>query len=400
MEQNAEFGFREALRLQKVRFSPIRNMIDKTTALKKKGRDVISFVAGEPDFATPAPIKDATITALNQNYTHYGSNHGYPLLCEKISRFFYEDTGITYDPAIEILITCGGAEAINHTILATVNPGDEVIIYTPSFVNYENMVTLCGGKVVSIPLKAENQFQINLAETEKNITRRTKMIIVNNPCNPTGTVYTRETLQGLAGLVKKYGLLLFADEIYNKLAYDFPFTSIAAFPEIRKQSIILGGFSKTYAMTGWRLGYLLTDASLFPSLLKVHQYATTCCPTFLQVGLANAIDLPDTVSEVKSMVKTYEKRRNCMLSMLSQINTLHCVKPNGAFYLFIDVSATGLGGQTFADKLLKEQLVAVVPGEGFGKDFYHFIRLSYAVSTQSIVAGMDRIRTFVEHLSC
>lgn len=398
MEQNRNFTFQEAKRLEEVRFSPIRSMIDKVAALRKEGKNVISFVAGEPDFNTPAAIKEATISALNQNFTHYGSNHGYPLLCEKISELFYLDTGAVYEPSTEVLVTCGGAEAINHALLATINPGDEVIIFTPSFVNYENLVRLCGGTVVAIPLKAENRFQIDLEETMAHINSNTKMIILNNPCNPTGSVYTKETLTGLAALVQKHELLLFSDEIYSKLTYDTPFTSIATFPEIRKQSIILGGFSKTYAMTGWRLGYLLADKELFPSLLKIHQYTSTCCPTFLQVGLANSITLPDTVSEVNHMIATFKDRRNLMMSMLQKITTLNCVTPNGAFYLFIDVSATGLTGQDFADRLLKEQLVATVPGIGFGKEFGNFIRLSYATSTENIAEGMKRLQDFVVSL--
>ncbi len=398
MEVQSYYQFQEAIRLEEVRFSPIRTMIDKVNALKKEGLNVISFVAGEPDFNTPTSIKNATIKALEDNFTHYGSNHGYPLLCEQISAMFEKETGACYHPATEILVTCGGAEAINHALLATINPGDEVIIFSPSFVNYENLVRLCGGIVVSVPLKAENQFQIDLSETKSHLTDKTKMIILNNPCNPTGAVYTYDTLQGLASIVKEHGLLLFSDEIYSRLTYDVPFYSIAAFPEIREQSIILGGFSKTYAMTGWRLGYLLTDKLLFPSLLKIHQYSTTCCPTFLQVGLANAMSLPETEDAVMQMLTTFHERRNCMLELLRPITALSCVVPNGAFYLFVDVSGSGLNGLEFADRLLLEQQVATVPGIGFGTEYHNYVRFSYATSTEQIMEGMRRLKIFTDSI--
>lgn len=390
-----EFLWNGADRLTDVGFSPIRTMIDKVNALKEEKQDVISFVAGEPDFHTPMPIKEATIQALLENQTHYGSNRGNLMLRKKISARFLQETGVYYQPHDEILITNGGAEGINHALLSCINPGDEVIIFSPSFINYENLVQLCGGVIVSIPLKAENNFQIDPIETESHITCKTKMIILNNPCNPTGTVYTKETLSILCEIACRYNVILFSDEIYSKLTYDVPFYSIASFPNMKERSIILSGFSKTYAMTGWRLGYLLTDSRLYSSLLKVHQYASTCCPTFTQIGLAKALDLPETEQEVAHMLSEFKERRDLIISLLDTIPKLHYVKPAGAFYVFVDVSETGLDGQSFANALLEKQLVGSVLGTAFGTTYTSYIRLSYATSKENIKKGMQRIQSFV-----
>lgn len=390
-----EFLWNGADRLKNVGFSQIRTMIDKMNTLREEKKDVVSFVAGEPDFNTPLPIKEATMDALLKNYTHYGSNRGDLLLRKKISSQFLEETGIYYRPEDEILITSGGAEGINHALLSCINPGDEVIIFSPSFVNYENLVHLCGGIVISIPLKAENNFQIDPVETESHISNNTKMIILNNPCNPTGAVYTKKTLSRLCEISFRYNIILFSDEIYGKLTYDASFCSISSFPNMKERSIILGGFSKTYAMTGWRLGYLLTDARLYSSLLKVHQYASTCCPTFTQMGLAKALDLPETTQEVSYMLSEFRNRRDLIISLLDTIPKLHYVKPDGAFYVFVDVSETGLDGQSFANALLEQQLVGSVPGTAFGTSYTSYVRLSYATSMENIKKGMQRIQNFV-----
>lgn len=387
-----------AARLSEVSFSAIRVVMDKVRALREAGRDVVPLVAGEPDFNTPEAIKEATVQALRQNHTHYGSNRGEPALRRKIAALLERESGVSYDPETEILVTCGGAEAINHALLGTIDPGDEVILFSPAFVSYENLVRLCGGIVVDIPLRRENGFQIDLAEAEAHITERTKMIVINNPCNPTGVVYSRAVLSGLAALACKYNLLVFTDEIYSRLTYGVPFLSMASFPGMRERTILLGGFSKTYAMTGWRLGYLAADKRLTTQLLKLHQYSTTSEPTFLQIGLANAVDSPETCREVEEMIAEFSARRALLLAGLDGIPPLRYVRPDGAFYVFLDVSGTGLTGEEFAARLLEEQLVGTVPGIGLGRACGDFIRLSYATSRENIAEGLKRIGEFVRSL--
>jgi aspartate/methionine/tyrosine aminotransferase len=391
--------FAGAERMDSTSSSLIRVMLDKVRAMKDAGKTVIPLVAGEPDFNTPEPIKKATISALEANFTHYGSNRGMPELREKISKILERDMEVHYDPATEILVTCGGAEAINNALLSTISPGDEVIIFSPAFVSYENLVHLAGGTVVSLPLKEENGFQIDLSETEAHITNRTRMIILNNPCNPTGVAYHREILEGLAKLACKYDLLVFSDEIYDRLTYDEPFCSMASFPGMRERALIMCGFSKTYAMTGWRLGYLAVDKRHMDYILKFHQYSTTCCPTFLQIGLANSVDLPETETAVKEMQNKFKERRKLIMEQLDKIPQIHYVRPSGAFYVFIDVSDTGLSGQEFSERLLEEKLVGTVPGIGLGKECGDFVRLSYATSNENILEATNRMADFVKSLA-
>lgn len=388
-----------AKRLENVKFSPIRVILDKAADLRRKGYDVIALSAGEPDFNTPQDIKDRTIEALNNNCTHYGSNRGLLELRKIIAENLERDTSVSFDPESEIVVTSGGAEAINNAIISVVDKDDEVIIFTPAFVSYKNLVRLCGGKVIDIPLKKEDNFQINIQELEKRISQKTKLIIINNPCNPTGAVYSKQVLSKLSLIAAKNNILVLSDEMYSRLTYEgAKFYSIASFPGMKERSIIINGFSKTYAMTGWRLGYLAADKRLVNSIMKTHQYSTTCSTTFIQVGLANSVNSKRTLNDVNIMLEQFSKRRELILKGLDGIPKLSYVKPYGAFYVMVDVSKTGLSGEEFAKRLIDSKYVATVPAIGLGKECGNFIRVSFAASDKNIAEGLRRIKEFIASL--
>ncbi|OUQ78249.1 pyridoxal phosphate-dependent aminotransferase [Flavonifractor sp. An100] len=380
--------------------SPIRAILDRAAALRAQGKPVIPFSAGEPDFPTPEPIKAATMQAIADNYSHYASNRGLPALRKILAKKIQGDTGLAYDPETEILITSSGAEALNNSILTFVNPGDEVIIPTPAFVSYKNLVKFAGGTFVDIPLRADNGFQLDADEIEAHITSKTKMIILNNPNNPSGAVYSREVLERVAALAVKYDLLVLSDEMYSRLVYDgAEFISMAALPGMRERTIVVSGFSKSYAMTGWRLGYIATAKELAGPILKVHQYSTTCSPTFIQQGLVNSLELPETEEAVKEMLAAFARRREMIVKGLQAIPNITPVVPKGAFYVMVDVSATGKSGMEFAQELLEEHSVATVPAVGLGDSCGDYIRISYAASDEDIQEGLRRMEAFVKAIS-
>ena len=387
-----------AKRIDQVQMSSIRVVMEKVEKLKRQGKSVVSLCAGEPDFNTPEGIKKATIEALNDNQTHYSSNRGYLGLRQKVAKLLKEQTTIDYDSDQEIIMTCGCSEAINNTCLAFIEPGDEVIIFTPAFVSYQNTVLLCEGIPVEIPLKASNGFQIDIDELKSKITSRTKMMIINNPSNPTGAVYQKETLEKVCQIARENNVLILADEIYNQLDYENQYISIASFKDMKDYTIIVNGFSKAYAMTGWRMGYIAASKEHIDHILKVHQYTTTSQMTFAQIGMAKAIDQEDVKNEVQHMIQTFHERRTFIMEQLDQCDMLSYVKPHGAFYIMVDVSKTGLSGQEFADKLL-EYGVAVVPANGFGKDLNNFVRISFASSKENIEEAFVRIKNLLLDLN-
>ena len=371
-----------AKRLDEVRFSKIRTVMDMVADLRAKGEKVLALSAGEPDFDTPAPIKEAVIKALEENYTHYGSNRGYPALRKLLSEKLEKETGVSYDPETEIIFTTGG---------------DEVIVFSPAFITYENLVHMCGAKLVKVPLKKENNYQIDMDDLKAAVTDKTKLLVMNNPNNPTGAVYSKECLEQVCELAKEKNFLILSDEMYSRLVYgDGKFYSIASFPDMKERTIIINGFSKTYAMTGWRVGYVAAPAKLLPSILKVHQYCSTCCPTFIHVGLANALDLPETEEAVCKMVDAFAKRREVLIEGLDQIPGITYVKPEGAFYAMVDVSSFGVDGDTFAAKLLKEKHVAVIPGSGLGENCKDAVRISFAASEDTIRKATARMKEFIQ----
>lgn len=391
MEKNI---YEEPERLKSVEMSAIRAIMDKAQALRESGKKVISLSAGEPNFNTPDKIKLETIKAIEENYTHYGSNRGYPKLRRIISEQYKKDYNVDYDWEKEIVFTTGGAEALNNVILGTVNPGEEIIILSPAFVSYKNLVKMAGGVCVELPLREENDFHIDIEEVENAITSKTKMIIINNPNNPTGAVYSYGELKGLCELAIRHNLLILSDEMYSKLVYEGEFYTVASFSEMKSHAIIVNGFSKTYAMTGWRLGYIMADKPVIDNIMKVHQYSSTCSPTFIQVGMANAMELQDTQKEVEAMVDTFLGRRNLVLELLDNLEGITYTRSEGAFYCFINVSGAGFTGEEFAAELLDKKLVAVVPAVSLGKGSAckDYIRISFAASEDDIREGIGRIK--------
>ena len=386
-------------RIGDIPFSPVRKVMERAKEIEQLGNKMVYFQIGEPDFNTPRPIVDATIDALNRSRTKYAPNRGTPQLREAVSRDIARKTGLTYDPATEIIVTVGGAEAVNNAIMAFINPGDEVILFTPAYMNYANVARMAGGVVVPIPLRKENRLQFDPREVERAVTPRTKMIVVNNPGNPTGVVYEKAALAELAAIAVKHDLLVFSDEIYDEILYDgAECASIAAFPGMRERTILMNGFSKAYAMTGWRLAYLAADPRLATHLLKVHQYETTCAPTFIQDGIAAAMFLPETGAAKAEQVASFARRRRLLLDGLRAIPGFDFAEPKGAFYVLLDVSGTGLDGEAFAARLLEEKHVAVVPGTGFAPDCVDYVRISFAVADADIELGLERMREFVASL--
>lgn len=388
-----------AKRLEKVEPSLIRTVLDRTAVLRGEGKPVIAFSAGEPDFNTPSDIKEATIRAITNNQTKYGSNQGYPPLRKLLQGYIKEETGIDYDPNTEILITSSAAEALNNSIMAFVDEGDEVIVLTPAFVSYKSLINMCGAKFVDIPLGAENGFQVDIEAVKAAITDKTKMLVMNSPSNPTGAVFSYDNLKQLCELAVEHNFLILSDEIYSRLVYDgAEFHSIASFPGMKERSIIVSGFSKTFAMTGWRLGYIATSAKLRGHILRVHQYSTTCSPTFIQVGLAESMNTPNTKKQVEEMLAAFANRRKLIMKLLDEIPGLTYVKPYGAFYIMVDVSALNISSMDFSMKLLEEKYVATVPAVGLDDHTGKYVRFSYATSEENIVEGFRRIKEMVEEM--
>lgn len=389
----------ESERVKKVEPSLIRTVLNRVDELRKAGLKIIALSAGEPDFDTPSDIKEATVKAINQNFTHYSSNRGYEPLRKKIAQKTRKETGMEFDYRSEILVTSSGAEAINNTILSIIDEGDEAIVFSPAFVNYENMIKISGGVPVMIDLKPENNFAIDIKEVEARITKKTKMLVINNPNNPTGAVYNKETLEQLCRLCVQYNFIIVSDEMYSRLVYeDADFYSICSFPGMKERAVIINGFSKTYAMTGWRLGYITAEEKRIRAILKIHQYSTTCSPTFIQMGVAEGMDTKQTDVEVSAMLNAFAERREQLVKGLEKINGLSYITPRGAFYLMADVSKTGLSGMEYAKRLLEEKHIAVIPAVGLGGNCTDFIRLSFAASTENIKAALVEIGEFTQGL--
>lgn len=389
-----------AKRLEKVEPSLIRTILDRAAVLRGEGKDVIPFSAGEPDFNTPSDIKEAAIRAITNNQTKYSSNRGYPPLRNVLKGYIQRETGIDYDPNTEILVTSSAAEALNNSILAFVDEGDEVIVLTPAFVSYKSLIHMCGAKFVDVPLDCNHGFQVDLDALKAAITDKTKLLVLNSPSNPTGAVFSYDSLKELCRLAVEHNFMILSDEIYSRLVYDgSKFYSIASFPGMKERSIIVSGFSKAFAMTGWRLGYIATDAKLMGHILRVHQYSTTCSPTFIQVGVAEAMESERTRRDVAEMVEAFAGRRKLIMSLLDEIPGLSYVKPYGAFYIMVDVSALGMSNMDFSMKLLEEKFVATVPAVGLDDHTGRFVRFSYATSEQNIQEGLRRVKEMVEELN-
>ncbi len=369
--------------------SGIRRFFDIAATMK----DVISLGIGEPDFVTPQHISQAAIDSILQGDTHYTSNSGTIELRTALSDKLFELYGVRYNAETEILITVGVSEALQCAMLAVIDPGDEVLVVEPSFVAYKPSVVLAGGTAVVVPTFVENDFQVTAEELEKHITPRTKAIFIGYPNNPTGAVLGKERLQQIADLAEKYDLLVISDEIYDRLVYGVKHTNFASLPRMQERTILLGGFSKSYAMTGWRVGYVCANPEILGAIRKVHQYAIMSAPTMAQHAALEAVLHGE--QDVRDMVNEYDLRRQTILAGLNTIG-LPTFEPRGAFYVFPDIRPTGLTSEQFSEKLLMEQHVAAVPGDAFGASGAGFVRMSYCNSMENIEEALERIERVVK----
>ena len=355
--------------------------------------DAISLGVGEPDFDTPWHIREAGIYSLEQGRTFYTSNSGLMELRGEIAAYYSRRQGITYDPKNEIFVTVGGSEAIDMAMRAMCDPGDEVIIPEPCYVSYVPCVDLAGGVPVTISLKEENEFRLTPEELLSAITPKTKILMLAFPNNPTGAIMEREDLEKIAKIVIEKDIYVVSDEIYSELTYGHEHVTIASLPGMRERTIIINGFSKAYAMTGWRLGFAAGPANILSQMLKLHQYAIMCAPTTSQYAGVEALRNGD--EDIKKMKESYNQRRRFLLKELNDMG-LTCFEPLGAFYVFPSIKSTGMTSDEFANKLLAEEKLAVVPGTAFGDCGEGFIRISYAYSLDELREALGRIRNFVE----
>jgi len=375
-------------RISAVPPSGIRRFFDIAATME----DVISLGIGEPDFTTPEPIVRAGVEALQKGETHYSSNSGLMELRRAIAEHLDRLYGQTYNPASEILITVGVSEALYLAFAATLDPGDEVIIPEPCFVAYAPEVIFAGGAPVMVPTTVENDFQVTAADVAAAITPRTKSLLVGYPNNPTGAVMSRERLNEIAAVVKQHDLLVISDEIYDRLVYGAEHVCFPSLPGMYSRTILLQGFSKAYAMTGWRIGYIAAPAEIMDTMRLVHQYTIMCAPTVAQYAALAA--LREGEPYVQEMVAEYDRRRRLIVDGLNEIG-LKCFEPQGAFYAFPSVEITGMDENEFAEKLLHEERVALVPGSAFGEAGKGHVRCSYATAYEKIEQALERLQRFV-----
>jgi len=369
--------------------SGIRRFFDIVATMQ----DVISLGIGEPDFATPEPIVQSGIRSLQSGETHYTSNAGRLDLRQALAEHLYRLYGVSYDPHSEIVITVGVSEALYLAMTALLNPGEEVIIPTPCSVSYQAEASLPGGVPFEVPTFLEDRFQLNPERVQAAITPRTKAVLIGYPNNPTGAVASRETLLELARLAEEHDLIVVSDELYDQLVYGASHVCFPALPGMRERTILLGGFSKNYAMTGWRIGFAAAPAGLLRGLLRVHQYTIMSAPTTAQAAALEA--LKSGQPYVEEMRAEYDRRRRLIVDGLNQLG-LPTVEPHGAFYAFPNIAVTGMDDETFAQKLLSEERVAVVPGSAFGAGGEGFVRCSYATAYEKIEEALRRIEHFMQ----
>jgi len=355
--------------------------------------DAISLGIGEPDFVTPWHIRDAGIHSLEKGYTKYTGNAGLSPLREEISKYLERRFQLNYDYKDQVIVTVGGSEAIDLAVRALVNPGEEVIVPVPSFVCYGPIAKLAGGTPVFIETKAENEFRLTAEELRSAISPKTKALILPYPCNPTGAIMTKEDLAAIAEVLRGTNIIVISDEIYAELTYGLKHTSIANIPEMYERTVYVGGFSKCYAMTGWRMGYACGPAEIVSQMLKIHQYAIMSSPTTSQYAAIQAMSKGD--EDIQNMKREYDQRRRYLLSGLRDIG-LECFEPRGAFYMFPSIKSTGLTSIDFCEKLLRSEKVAVIPGSAFGMGGEGFVRVCYASSMEKLSIALDKIGKFLE----
>ncbi len=371
--------------------SGIRKFFDLANGMK----DVISLGVGEPDFVTPWHIRNEGVYALEKGKTHYTANAGFLELRQEITNYIERKTGVRYNPNGEVLVTVGGSEAIDLAIRALVNPGDEVLIPEPSFVCYKPCTILAGGVPVPIVTKVEDKFKLTAEKLRAAITPKTKLLILPYPNNPTGAIMTKPELEEIAGVLKDTNIMVLTDEIYAELTYGREHASIVSIPHMAERTIYVNGFSKSYAMTGWRLGFAAAPAPLMKQMLKIHQFAIMCSPTTSQYAAIEALRHGD--EDIAKMREEYDCRRRMIVEGFRNMG-LSCFEPEGAFYVFPDIRSTKMNSNEFCETLLQKEKVAVVPGTAFGESGEGFIRCSYAYSVSSISEALSRIERFVKSL--
>ena len=369
--------------------SGIRRFFDLLNSIE----GVISLGVGEPDYATPWHISEAAIESLKKGFTMYTSNSGMPELRQELSKYLRNNYGLEYDPESELLITVGVSEALDLTMRALVNPGDAVIMPDPCYVSYNSCVLLAEGTPVMVPTNQENNFEISATDIEARVTSKTKAILIGYPANPTGAVMSKEKLSQIAEVARRHRLLIASDEIYAKLVYGVAHTCVAALPGMKENTILLGGFSKSYAMTGWRIGFAAAPREITAAMTKIHQYTMMCAPTMAQVAAIEALKSGE--ESVAEMVEDYNRRRLVIVKGLCDIG-LSCFEPKGAFYAFPSIKCTGMTSEEFAEKLLTEEKVAVVPGSAFGQCGEGYVRCCYATSLADIEEALSRMKRFVD----
>jgi aminotransferase len=378
-------------RVASLKPSGIRKFFEIASTMK----EVISLGIGEPDFDSPPAIIEAGIKSLREQKTHYTSNRGIMPLRQALSQHIKKLYGVSYIPEDEIVATVGGSEALVIACTAILNPGDEVIIPTPCFVSYQGVITLAGGVSVEVPCRMENNFMPDPEELEKAVSKKTKAILLNFPNNPTGAVASKETLIAIGKIAEKHDLVVISDEIYDRLVYGIEHVCFAALPGMRDRTILVGGFSKDYAMTGWRIGFVCAPTSIMQGVARVHQYIIMTAPTMAQYGALEG--LLSCEDDVQKMIVEYDRRRKLIVEGLNYIG-LPTFEPRGAFYAFPKVSVTGLDDEEFSEQLLQTKHVAVVPGSAFGLAGKGFVRCSYATAFDQIEEALDRIDQFVKSL--
>ncbi len=371
--------------------SGIRKFFDIVSEME----DAISLGVGEPDFDTPWHIRDEGIYSLEKGRTFYTSNAGLKELKVEITKYIKRTQDVSYDADHEVIVTVGGSEAIDIALRAMINPGEEVLIPQPSYVSYEPCAILAGAKPVIIELKEENEFRLTAQELRDAITDKTKILILPFPNNPTGAIMEKEDLEAIAEVIRKKDIFVISDEIYAELSYKEKHVSIVSLPGMQERTVLINGFSKAYAMTGWRLGYACAPKEIMEQMLKIHQFAIMCAPTTSQYAAVEALRNGD--EDVAMMRESYNQRRRFLMHAFKEMK-LECFEPYGAFYVFPSIKEFGMSSEEFANRLLQEEKVAVVPGTAFGDCGEGFLRISYAYSIESLKIALDKIGAFIERL--
>jgi len=379
---------RVAEKIRQIKGSGIREFFD----IAQRMEGAISLGVGEPDFVTPWSIREACIFSLEKGYTSYTSNWGLLELREALSDKIYKETGVYYEPEGELLLTTGVSEASDLALRAIINPGEEVILHEPSYVSYKPCTAFAGGTPVCVPTSIEDEFKVQAERIEEKITERTKAIILSYPNNPTGATLSRKELEEIADVVNEHDLLVISDEVYGRLTYEGTHTCFASLNGMKERTILLNGFSKAYAMTGWRLGYAAGNKEILEAMMKIHQYVMMCAPITAQMAAIEALRCDE---EVERMVSEYNRRRRVMVDELNNLG-LACFEPKGAFYAFPSIQITGLTSAEFAKRLLFDEKVVVIPGSVFGACGEGFVRCAYAVSQYELKEALKRIERFLE----